>query len=463
VCCALSLLVAGALGPAPAEAQSLIRGVDEWARATTQEAQAKWVGPRVDYPQPRARPPSAGHLDSALWPLSVHAAPGVPAARLERVLAAAEAAQTLLSLTGWAESFGDGGQGGTGGHDLYLVDAGAEEGARAFLDATQPVWWGLDAGRAFALLDARLPEERLVPCTTQALAESFLYELDPAEAPSVRESSAAYLTWLITGELGCSGDGAERSARLERAPMGQTGGERGAGWLALLGQRQDLNTGVFLRDVWQLARQRTWEGRGLRASPDLYEAIAAALTSRGEQFENVAAELAERQGLLLLAECAGDARDSAGEPAPPRSGTGCSSEIDVHRLAFTALPLKLPPAEPALEPLGSRYLAVELDAPPQDQRLRVWLRGEFGTRWALTATALDAQGRVVGRLSSPPRKNPNSFLSLELAPSAARVLVAVTNLANGFPDADPGSPFEVHSMTLTLDRGRSGGEPELAP
>lgn len=423
---------------AHAAAQSLIKGVDEWAEATTQAAEPKWVGARVPFPEPSARPLSEGRLDSALAPISVHAGPGVSAARVREVLKAAEAAHALLSETGWVQSFGDGGQGGTAGHDLYVV-AAAERGADAGIDATQPVWWGLDGARAFAVLDARVPKDRVPACTTQALAEALLFEQDPAEAASLRKSTAAYLAWLATGELGCDGEAEDAHQHPERAAFGREDPDaRGARWLVALGHRQDLNTGAFLRDMWQFARQRTWEGHGLRASPDLFEAIDKALDLAHEDLSDVAGELADAMALPALA---------PGERAHPRWT----------ELRWSALPVRLPAADPPLEPLGTHYAVVRMDrAPSEHDRIRVWSKGEYGTRWSLSVTRVDKEGRVRGRLSAPARKNPNSFVSLELDPQTAAVLISVTNVGEKLPDADEGAPFEVRSVALVVDQGRDG-------
>jgi hypothetical protein len=432
------------LSPAsPAAAQSLIEGVDQWAEATARSAAPKWGGPRVLFPSPRPRPESAGRLESLRVPLSVHAAAGVPAARVQAVLAAAEDALALLELTGWSASFGDAGEGGTPGRDLYVVTHGMERGAEARVDAAEP-FRDLDGARAFAVLDARIPASRVEACTAQALAETLLLELDPAEADSVRRSVAAYLSWLITGEMGCDDEENGRRDTPYLAAMGPEPSGRGANWLAQLGQRQDLNTGLFVHDMWQFARQRTWEGTGLRASPDLFEAVASALARRDEQLENVAAELAEREALGWLAD---DARKKAktGKPKSP------SPFVQV---SWSKLPARLPAADPPLEPLGSYFALVTIDRPVvAGDRLRAWSRGEFGTRWALSVSALDASRKVLARVLAPPRKNPSSFVTLELPLQTAEVLISVTNVADGIPDADPGAPFEVHSLALIVDRG----------
>jgi hypothetical protein len=117
----------------------------------------------------------------------------------------------------------------------------------------------------------------------------------------------------------------------------------------------------------------------------------------------------------------------------------------------------VPPADPPLEPLGTRYVVVRMDqAPSAEDRIRVWSKGEYGTRWALSVTRVDKQGRVRGRFSAPARKNPNSFVSLDLDPQTAAVLISVTNVGEKLPDADEGAPFEVRSVQLVVDQGRDG-------
>ncbi len=435
----------------PVLAQSLIPGIDDWAEATTRSAAPKWTGPRVVFPNSAPRPATTGRLDSLLWPLSVQVGPGVSPRRAQEVLAAAEEALCLLEATGWTSGFGDAGQGGTAGRDLYVTHE-APRGAAAQLDATEPVW-GLDGARSFAVVDARVPARRLAACVTQALAESVLFELDPAESAGVRRSSAAYLSWLATGVLGCDNEENGRADQPSLSALGPEDSGRGAEWLVALGARQDLNQGTFLRDMWQFARQRTWEGTGLRASPDLLEAIAAALADRGEQLENVAAELADHQGLSWLR-----ASQREGATAKPIKPTKGARRTPWAELTWSALPAH-PPMASEVEPLGSQYALVRIDRPlePGD-RLRVWSRGEYGARWALSLVALDEDLNLIGRVAAPPRKNPNSFATLEMMPQTRQVLISVTNLVDGVPDPDEGAPFQKGNVMLTIDRG-SVGEP----
>ncbi|MFT3923633.1 MAG: hypothetical protein QM778_13970 [Myxococcales bacterium] len=441
------LLLACAWLPRPVEAQSLIKGVDEWAEATTKSAAPKWAGPRVVFPTPQPRPASIGRLTSLLWPLDVHLAAGVPLARGQAVLEAGEEALAILATTGWLGNFGDGGMGGTGGYDLYVTPQ-ASHGADAFLDATEPMW-GLDGARAFGVVDARVPSDRIAACTTQTLAETLLYQLDPAESASARQSTGAYLSWLVTGDLGCDDEENGRRADPRLAALGPDAGGRGAEWLVQLGHRQDQNRGHFMRDMWQFARQRTWEGTGLRASPDLFEVIAAALGNEDEQLENVASELADQQALTWL-------DDPPPQPALNKKGIRKVAPPPWTALKWSTLPARLPWVD-GVQPLGGQYALIDIDQPlAGGERLRVWSHGEFGTRWALSLLALDGERQVIGRITAPPRKNPNSFATLELMPNTRQVLIAVTNVADGIPDADDGAPFEQFGVALTIDRGGDG-------
>jgi hypothetical protein len=409
----------GALGRAAA--QSSIEGVDSWADAVNSRAVKRWVGQRLAFPAPEPRPASAGRVDSLLVPLSVHAQQGVPAGRIDATLRCAESSYALLAAAGLFEAHGDGGQGGTWGRDLYLVN-GAESGAR--LDASEPQG-DVDGARAFALLDARVPAEQLLACTAQALVEAELFELDPAEAEIVRKGSAAYFAWLVSGDSCGAGlaDADTRGTLSDPAAF--------FGFLRALGTRMDQNSGSFLQAMWHFARQRTWEGSGLRGSPDLLEAIAKALTLDHSKLEEVSGELANRRALQ---------EPDALLQSVPRS-------------TWSMLPVHLAPITPALAPLDSAYALVDLQGPRPDRQLTVWSRGEQGVRWVLSATKLDAAGRALGSVDAPVRNYPDAELHVELDARARFVLVSLTNLANGTPDPDLARPVQ-RSARLIIDADR---------
>jgi hypothetical protein len=448
-----SLAALFALGSIGAHSQhataQLSDTLTRFADSTVGLSSRKWAGPRVPFPPPRARPTSTARLDSARWPVSVHAAQGVSPARVAQVLEAAETTLDLLYAAGFLTSFGDAGQAGTAGHDVYVLDgdvsnlpvlggtplatsltAGqaqplgseAAPSARAYLDASGN-FSALDGARAFAVLDARLPATKVLACTAQALIEAQLFELDPAESRGVREASAAYFATLLSGEPACD----EAAPDLAAYPFRAGATTDGADWLARLSTREDRSRGTFLFDTWQLARQQTWEGHALRASPDLLEAIAKALELERTPFDLVAGELAEARALAL--------------PAA------------IREVRWDALPAFTPKSDPALAPLGSKHLRVQLGQPRPGLRLRAWARGEAGGRYTLSATRLDASGHALSRLELAPRQDPNGQLSIELDAATHAVLVSVTRVADvGLPDPDAVAADDLRRVSITVDR-----------
>ncbi len=412
---ALSVLLL-ALWVGPARAQG-IEGLDAYSDAVVGLATTKWTGPRVPAPVPEPRPESLAHADSRSWPLTVHAVADVTPERLLGALRAAEDAFALLFDNGFVSSFGD----GQGARDLYLVDhvevrgssarEQANESARAVSDATGN-FSALDGTRAFALLDARLPAQRMRACVAQALMDAQLLELDPAEAPPLRRGVAAYFAWLIGGELCEDGVAAPEQSPFDAPASAEA-------WFQRLSARQDRNRGVFLFDMWQLARQRTWEGQDLRASPDLFEAIAKVLSLAHESFDAVAGELAEERGATPL-----------------------------RTLSFAALPSFPDKRAPPLAVLGSTQLRVSLGEPRPGTRLRAWSRADAG-RYTLSALRLDALGRPLSRLELPPRTS--GQLSVELDARTFAVLVTLTRVADvGLPDPDA-PDLELRNAGLIVD------------
>lgn len=431
-----SLLALVVLAWAPPGQAQLSEALTKWADNTVGLSTLKWGGPRVPFPRPTARPQGAVRLESPSWPLSVHADASVPRARVEQVLEAAEATFALLSAAGFLTSFGDAGQGGSAGRDVYVLDGyvGAQPApgpaheaelsqlpsARAEVDASDN-FSALDGTRSFVLLDARVPRERVFACTAQGLIEAQLVELDPAESVGVRRSSAAYFASLLTGELCDDGQGSPQSYPFAD---GQTA--LGAAWLEQLSARQDGNRGTFLFDMWQFARQRTWEGHELRASPDLLEAIDSALDVQRESFVLVSAELAE---------------DLARR-----------TQRAVREVSWSALPAFTPKSDPPLAPLACKQLRVELGQPRPGARLRVWSRGEAGGRYVLSASRLAESGSVLARLELEPRRDPTSQLHVELDAQTTAVLISVTRVGdNGLVDPDTVGADDLRTVAITVD------------
>ncbi|HEY6882073.1 MAG TPA: hypothetical protein VI299_28785, partial [Polyangiales bacterium] len=402
----LVLLLASLLAPRTASAQ-LIEGLESYSDAVVGLSTTRWAGPRVPAPERAERPPATQQLDSRWWPLRVYAGPRTSPSRLRATLHAAESSFEALFLAGFLTSFGD----GDGARDLYLVDQ--LEPASAGIDALGN-FSGLDGARAFATVDVRLPGSHLASCVARALLEAQLLELDPAENAALRRGVAAYFAWLSTGQS-CED---EPRARPEQNPFATVASAQA--WLERLSARQDRNRGTFLFDMWQFARQRTWEGADLRGSPDLLEAIAKALAIAHDDFELVAGELAE----------------------------GLWNEAPARTLSFAALPAFPDKRAPPLEVLGSAQLRIHLGEPRPGTRLRAWSRAEGG-RYTLSALRMDALGAPLSRLELPARTN--GQLSIELDARTFAVAITLTRVADlGLPDPDAPSP-EPRSAGLIVD------------
>jgi len=365
-------------------------------------------------------------------PLCVHGA-RQDAARAPQVLAALGRAYDWLLLSGWPLPYSDGGAGGTLEHDVYLV-AGAQRAAVAYpeqLASATP----LDSASSFALLDRSLPEQALSACALAALTEAGLLARDPAEAPQLREASAAVAVWLAEGTWGCELD-AEQAQREPR--LGSLGAEpaqiaAAAQWLAWLDLRHHGGSGELVRGLWELAAQRSDGPSKLHARPTLWEALERVLERAGETLDADAEELAMQRAL-----------------APEALGLGLGALTRVTLLAEGTL-AKLPFAVGSREPLasyGSAYVRIEAPAVRPDRPLRVWLRAEPDARWSLLATRLDERGQSLGTIAAPPRKLPESFLPIELTPDTRAVLIAVTALPLQRPEER--AAFDEHHFRIIV-------------
>jgi hypothetical protein len=391
-------------------AQDLSQGIAAWAEATVGKSSVRWVGQRVPSPTPTARPASVAAFDSESWPLRVHLTGALTPARLELARATLAYGEQVYGLLAASQLFSPRSAAGLGEpvrRDLYLVDAGANGGA---CDDTEVVS-DLDACSAFALVAARAPAALRMACVAEALIDAQLFELDPAEEETVRKASARYFARLVSGE-GCTEEDAP--SQLTRDETGVLRDpDKLARWLSALGARQDHNRGVFLENMWQFARQKTWEGSGLRGSPDLFEAIAKALELSHDKLEEIAGELANRSALQAAAVVT----------------------AQTTRASWDRLPAHLPASAP-LSVLDSSYQWIDLAGAHPGERLTIWTRGEYGVRWVLSATRLDAEGGVLATVNAPVHKNPDTELTLELDGATRYVLASITDLGSGLPDAD---------------------------
>lgn len=421
--------------------------IDTLSQSIEDSVAARWTGPRVPRPAPAARPSSVGRLRSHRHPVQVHVSEtaSVGPATAERVLRALEWAHDWLHRSDWPLPYPDGGGGGTPGFDLYLTGAAERPaGARGWAAGLpdRPVWSSrLDAWSAFGWMLDRVPDDSVEACAVVAYLEAALHGQDPAEALAWRRATAGFGAQLVVGQLGCTPEVRVQQEHPERAWISQRGGAGGALFLSLLSADQDGGTGTFIRDLWSGARQQTWEGDALRASPDLFEVLAAALAPRERTLQDVLTAVGVGRIFLLPPRLK---PLSAASPAPNRvSG----------RADWSRLPARVRHRRPALEAGGSAYVVVDTRRAPAGETLRTWLRGEIGVSWSMTALRFDAEGRELGRLAAPPTDEASgrAYLPVELLDGAAAVWVVVTNLGRRRLDADEHDD-QVRAFQLLFDR-----------
>lgn len=419
-------------------AQGDLLGADEMAEAIVAMTTRVWTGPRTPAPTPTARPARASLvLRSHRAMVAVHADPEVSHERHARALAALEHARSQLEAWGWPRPISDGDLGGGSEMDLYLS---SELPEGAYSDGLVP-WTYLDRVTSFGVLSAATPTRLIEACVAEAYANALLLSVDPAEARTWRRATAAWLAWEITGRFGCYDSVHDQQAEPFRSWIGGAAGDGAGGalWLAYLATRHDGDGGAFNRDVWVLAMQRTWEGEDLRAEPDLWSATETAVERGGDRLlDNV-------QDLAVL-------RWFVGRHAPgawPLGTIDDDARVPVSR-RISRVPNKVSVHRP-LEPFGSAYVTIDGSAWNDATELRVWLSGEYGTRWSLIAVALDARGREVSRIAAPDTgASPKAYVPVTLSPETATVVFVVTNLSNELPDADEPITLE-RSFSLTVD------------
>jgi hypothetical protein len=420
--------------------------IDAFAEWVT-TPQGKWKGQVVPYPHHEDRPePQPLLLRSWLYPLSVHAPKTVSFGQAERVLSYLEQAYELLAETGWSLPLPDGGAGGNGDFDLYLSPE-HQAPAAAYADGAV-LWTLLDSAIAYTIVDTRVQAQLLPACLVSALVQAALLEQDPAEAPAWRQATGAFVAWLATGQFGCDQAVVDQQLEPWRGWINdQPGsGAGGAFILAMLSESQDGGTGTFVRELWQFARQKSRLGDNmLRGSPDMFEALARALENAGQSLDKIAVDLAVARYFAGPSERRGAAPFFAPRTLPPEAAVPV---VEIGTLDH--LPRRLPVAEPPLETFGSGYFVIDATGDSSPAQLEIWLRGEYGARWSLVAVKLAADGSEAGRVAAPPKRDPNSYLTVELTPDTAKVLIVVTNLIEGVPDADDNTR-NVHSFELILD------------
>ncbi len=367
---------------------------------------------------------------------------------------ALEDAYTSLEELGWGRPIPDGGLGDPSAFDLYL-DPAARFGAEARSDG-RAHWSYLDAVSAHAVVDPFVPAAELGSCVTTAYAEAILLGLDPAEARTWRRATASWLSLEVTGRFGCGDGVATQQAEPWRSPIASAAelGAGGALFLSYLSDRHGRRSGRFIRDLWNLARQRTWEGVDLRASPDLWEALDARVQHSEDSLDELVQDYAVARWF------AGDPSREPGSPVPALTVVPASAALrsTVDRIAWSELPEHSPIASPPLQPFGNGYVSIDVRQAPTNATLRLWLRGEYGVRWSLVALRLDENYRELGRMTAAPReRTPRSYLPVSIFDGTATVVVVVTNLSSRRPDADTHDP-NVRSFRLIADGAAADSE-----
>lgn len=429
---AYALLVALWLAPAVAAAQDEPEEqgtIDSIATFLANAMSKRWTGPRVEPPPPTPRP----DIPIAVWsdelPLAVHASSDSDRAR--DVLRALEDTYRLLERTRWPTHLPDGGYGGTDDFDLYLADD-PPRSTDAFAD-TENSWALLDEVTTFAVMDADVDPVALEACVASAYAEALLYSQDPAESLAWRRATADFVSWLVTGRFGCDEAVAIQQREPWRSPIdGAAGsGAGGAGFLAFLSERHDRGSGAFIRDLWALARQNTWEGHGLRASPDLWEALRVLIEMSEDTMEELVLDYSVARWFT------GDPPRERQAPEPVLAAMPRDAIVPyIDTIRWAELSEYSEAADPPIEPLGTGYVEIDVSGAPPNATLELWLRGEYGVEWAMVAFRVDRRRHELGRVSTPVRLNTNAYLQVSLFESTDRVIVAVTNFSSRLPDAD---------------------------
>jgi len=435
VCVALAI----ALQTQTAQAQGDLLGADEIAEAIVSMTSRVWTGPRTPAPDRVQRPREASlTIRSPYALLAVHADPRVTQRTMRQAITALERARARLDAMGWPPPISDGDLGGGPELDLYLTSALP---ADAYSDGMAP-WAYLDRASTFAVLNPATPTARLDACVTAAYAEALLMSMDPAEAKAWRRATAAWLTWELTGHFGCDEAVTLQQAEPFRSWVGgaASDGAGGALWLAYLSARHDTASSHFVRDIWGLASQRTWEGAELRADPDLWSAIETAVDRSGDRLLDNVEELAVLRWFVGRSDSSNAVVAAIDDDA----------RVPISR-QMKRLPTRVIAPEP-LESFGSAYVVMDAAVWGDSMHLRTWLQGEYGVRWSFVAIQLDERGDEIRRIAAPHTgPTPKAYLPIDIDDRTERLLFVVTNLSNALPDADQADVNE-RAFELIVDR-----------
>ena len=416
--------------PSSARAQSVMPGVDDVADSIAEMLMPKWVGPRVEFPKTHPRPEGTSlHAQSSTLPLAVHATENVSDTRVDKTMQALEFAYTTLAELGWRHPMPDGGLGDTSAFDLYLLGQSPKK-ATAYSDSRSH-WSYLDRASSFSVLNAQLPTNAIASCTVFALAQAIMLSIDPAESANWRRETASFLSKLATGSYGCAEGIESQQANAKEGWLSKDTSREGGLFASLLSSRHDGGSGSFVRELWDLTSQRTWEGVDLRASPDLWMSIESALRIAGDPLiETIPAFAIQRYTST-------HAHDS--KPAL------------LLRKTLSELPSRITSSAPILA-FGSAYALVDTKNAQPNEVLRVWLRAEYGVRWAISAVRMGDNDELLETIDATTElNNPKAYLPIELTPEAKSVLIVVTNLSSRRLDEDV-LDSNARSFSLAIDR-----------
>jgi len=436
----LVCMAGGCTGAARAD-----EGIDAWASWAL--APKVWKGQTVQAPELEPRPEADMlHLHSRELPLVLHVPLRSSQRRAAQTLQALERAYVSLNAAGWPLPPLD----ADGGVDLFVVPRARCAGFASCSGVDGPLTPSdFDAARSYALLASDVPQGELAACVYSALAQAGLRAVDPAESASWVRASAELAVWQQTAGPGCEDSLARGQAQPELGLLSERPGtgDAGALFLAVLSER---TAPELVRNLWDTTRQRS---RGLvpedrlRSSPDLWEVLRQTLDVGHIALDD---ELIEGAVARYFA---GPSARRAGAAYRVLAALPSDAAVPLaHDVSLRGGSLHLREHAP-LEPLGSAYSRVRLPASESTpERLQVWLRGELGARWSLTAVRLDRSGRELGRTSAPARNVPNSYLPVTLDPETAEVILVVTQLPEQLPDADVRQTAE-HGYELILESG----------
>ncbi len=413
--------------PKPSADQSKDTGTfAAWADFVAASTERRWKAGRVLRPGVSERPAgTAFSLASHRAPVRVHAQ--MPDQQVQRLLATLEDTYLWYVREGWPAWRGDGDRMGPE-LDVYL-DVPVARGAYQVLNDGMLLGGVIDAASPFVQLAAG-DEARLAACGSVALIDALLLQMDPAEAQAWRATSASYLA-MLAGAGVCEGSVHRRYREPWRTPIAFEGTDpaAAAAWLDGLEIALGVRPGLLLLNVWQHSRQWTWEGVGLRSSPDLWETLSAFAPQLGLSFDQLAELSAVNAAEQALANI-----DAAAWRADPLQALGRTLYMEGAARA-SALPKHFAP-EQALSMWGNAFIAIDVRGEKSQRRLRAWLEGEYGLRWFLQALRVDANGRIHSVLHSPHQKGARRFFEVELTHDTAVVIFAVTLSDTTPPDAD---------------------------